>query len=222
MLPRICILCSAASHERNICSTCLKKLPILSQHCRQCAQILYRTEEALCGECLNDPPSFDRTFALFAYDPLISDLIITLKFKHDLTHARAFAELLLDAIRNRWYLSTPLPDLIIPIPLHEKRLKERGFNQALEIARPLAYALNRRLDYTQTMRIKETAAQSNLQAAERKQNIKQAFHATANFTGLHVAVVDDVMTTGSTMREFCLILKQQGASQIDVWCCARR
>jgi ComF family protein len=114
-----------------------------------------------------------------------------------------------------------LPQLIIPMPLHASRLKERGFNQAIEIARPISRTLSIPLDYTGSMRKKSTPAQSGLASSARKSNIKNAFIANRNYDGLAVAVLDDVITTGSTMNEFCHLLQAQGAKTIDVWCCAR-
>lgn len=126
-----------------------------------------------------------------------------------------------DAIKNHWYADQPLPDLIIPIPLHSQRLHERGFNQALEIARPIAKNLAIPIDYQGIKRIKHTLAQSGLSAKARKQNISQAFAAFRDYSGLSIAVIDDVVTTSHTMMEFCRVLKNQGAAHITVWCCAR-
>ena len=92
----------------------------------------------ICGACLKNPPPFDLTHALFPYQPPIMQLIIALKFQHQLSYAQALGEWLTQAIQQGWYRHQPLPDLIIPVPLHPRRLRERGFNQALEIARPIA------------------------------------------------------------------------------------
>lgn len=225
LMPPVCILCGhQAKQSHNICLACLQDLPILSHGCRKCAQLLpaITDSHALCGFCLKNSPPFDYTHALFPYQPPIIQLIIQLKFRQQLSIAQAFGQLLAQSIRSTWYVKKSLPDLIIPIPLHADRLRERGFNQALEIARPLARVLALPIDLQGVKRTKPTAAQSGLSARSRKQNMAQAFSAHQLYTGLSVAVIDDVITTGHTMMEFCKILKQQGAKRIDVWCCARR
>lgn len=197
-------------------------MPILPHSCPQCAQILPATSlETPCGQCLLNPPPFSATHACFAYEPPIIQLIIKLKFQHQLSYAQALGEMLIQALPT-WYAYKPLPDLIIPIPLHPRRLCERGFNQALEIAKPIAKTRGLTLDYQGVQRIKPTVAQSGLSAAERKRNIAHAFAVRRDYTGLTIAVIDDVITTGHTVRECCRVLKQSGAARIDVWCCARR
>ncbi len=221
LLPPSCVLCGYLTHTPyNICHPCQHDLPILPNHCPQCARFVSIAKP--CGECLTSPPAFDRTFTLFPYEFPIIQLIIQLKFQHQFSHAKALGELLTQAIQTNWYANQRLPDVIIPIPLHAKRLRERGFNQALEIAKPIAKTLAIPIDKTGVKRIKPTLAQSTLPAAERKQNMANAFILTRDYSGLSVAVVDDVITTGSTIRECCRMLKQAGAKHIDVWCCARR
>lgn len=225
LLPPSCILCGyATTRSLNICANCQKDLPILSHSCLQCAQFLLYTDnlQLICGACLKRPPPFDRTYALFPYQPPIIHLIIALKFQHQLSHAKVMGDLLAEQIRTKWYQNKTLPDVIIPIPLHPNRLRERGFNQALEISRPIARQLGIPLDLNGVKRIKHTAAQSGLTAILRKQNIANAFTTEKNYRDLTIAVVDDVITTGHTMTEFCRLLKQNGAKRVDVWCCARR
>jgi len=219
------VICGLATQTSfNICHPCQQDLPILPHSCPQCAQFLPAAQitDAVCGACLKNPPPFHITHAAFPYEPPIIQLIIKLKFQHQLSYAQALGQALTHAIRTRWYAHQPLPDLIIPIPLHAQRLRERGFNQALEIAKPISKTLGIPIDYQGTRRIKPTAAQSGLPAAERKRNITHAFAVTGDYTNKHLAVIDDVITTGHTMLEFCRLLKQSGAARIDVWCCARR
>lgn len=111
---------------------------------------------------------------------------------------------------------------MIPVPLHPRRLRERGFNQALEIARPIRKILGIPIDIASVARSKYTRAQSGLSALERKGNVMDAFVSYEDYTGLSIAVIDDVITTGHTISEFCQLLKQHQASSIHVWCCARR
>jgi ComF family protein len=201
-------------------------LPILPRNCRQCAQFLTSTslpaQDLHCGSCLKTPPPFDATYALFPYFPPIIGLIRQLKFKHQLTHAKALAELLLQQIKTDWYKHKPLPDLLIPVPLHPYRLRERGFNQAIEIAKPIAKALDIPLDLHGMQRIKPTAVQSSLPAKERGRNMANAFALNRDYSALSVCLIDDVITTGHTISACARLLKQNGAKHIDVWCCARR
>jgi len=221
LLPFTCVLCSHPSFaNQDLCDPCLQALPRLEEGCIRCA-IPLSIKGSLCGQCLQKNPPFDVTHALYSYELPITKLILELKFNHTLFNARLLGELLAIEIRQNWYKNKPLPDLIIPIPLHAARLKERGFNQALELARPIAHYLKRPLEIKHCHRTKLTSPQSTLLAAERQKNVRDAFDVSRNFTGLHVAVIDDVITTGNTMTEFCKVLKQQGVKQIDAWCCAK-
>lgn len=113
------------------------------------------------------------------------------------------------------------PEVIIPVPLHKARLRERGYNQALELARPVAHILQIPIDKHCCQRVKNTQAQSLLRAKERKQNIRGAFVVAETLSYKHVAVIDDVITTGYTIREFCGKLRCAGVQRIDVWSCAK-
>ena len=180
-----------------------------------------RSHDETCGDCFANPPSFDRTFALFPYEQPVIKLITGLKFEHDLAYAKALGDLLADRIQTAWYVSLRLPDVIIPIPLHPERMRERGFNQALEIARPVSRKLGIPIDFSGTKRCRHTARQSDLPAKKRGENIAGAFACRAHYNGRKIAVIDDVITTGQTIKEFCGVLRESGAEKIDVWCCAR-
>jgi len=224
VLPRCCVLCGAASKQPySLCAPCHQDLPILQQKCALCAQMLPKDtpDQTLCGACLSSPPPFDQLHALFSYEPPITHWVVGLKFKHQLTYARLLGDLLVHPIRDVWYQKTALPDLIIPVPLHPTRLQERGFNQATEIARPIARALNIQMDQSGLIRHKATAAQSGLSRKERQQNVKGSFTAHRSYEGLTIALVDDVVTTGHTISECCHAIRKQGAKRIDIWTCAR-
>lgn len=223
LLPYVCILCKQSSDQfRDLCYDCQLKLPLLTYGCDKCAIPLPQSNLTLtCGYCLNQSPPFDSTHALFLYQPPITKLVLALKFSHSLVNARILGELLADAIKTDWYQCKPVPDLIIPVPLHPERLKERGFNQALELARPISKLLKIPVDTYSCRRIKNTAAQATLSGVERQKNIKAAFEVIKPLKNQHIAVIDDVITTGHTIREFCGLLKKNGAKRIDVWCCAR-
>ena len=223
-LPATCIFClHQTGSDQNICPSCRQSLPILTHSCVQCARHLEgEPRHLICGVCLKNPPPFDKTFALFSYAPPIISLVLNLKFHRQLSHAKLLGALLTEQMQNKWYAGHPLPDVIIPIPLHRKRLRERGFNQALEIARPIARALKIPIDYKQTKRIRHTAPQTELDAKERQKNVQNAFAVTQDYKDAHLLVIDDVITTGSTITSFCELLKKQGAKQIDVIAAARR
>lgn len=121
-----------------------------------------------------------------------------------------------------WYQDKPLPDLILPVPLHRLRLRERGFNQALEIARPITKRLRIPIDKHSLQRIRHTRPQTGLKAPEREVNLKNAFKTIRDFSGKHIALLDDVVTTSSTINACSQALMDAGAKQIDIWCCARR
>lgn len=223
LLPRACLLCRATTREpHHLCSPCARELPILSHSCQKCAQFLHASErrQLICGQCLTDPPPYDIAHALFPYQPPLPRLIAGLKFEEQFTHAVFFSQMLRQTVQTSWYQDTPLPDLILPVPLHASRLRERGYNQAAEIAKPVAKSLKISIDHGVT-RIKPTQPQSTLPAAERGQNLARAFHTNHSYAGLHVAIVDDVMTTGHTVTAVAALLKQHGAKRVDVWCCAR-
>lgn len=217
LCPIRCILCDLLSDNGNqICAACHTTLPLYHAGCYQCG--LPINSGAHCGSCIANPPTFDRTIALFAYQSPITELMTRYKFQGHLSTAKLFA--------NEWinYLlikKITLPELIIPVPLHYLRLKERGFNQALEIAKPISHYFKIPIDTRSCIRLKNTEAQSHLSAEKRKVNVKNAFALSQALTAKHIAILDDVMTTGSTVREISMLLKKVGVEQIDIYCCTR-
>jgi len=219
--PQDCVFCHArVLRDIAICLDCEKDLPWNNQACYQCGAVLSSlSKTSHCGACLATPPPFQKTIALFKYQTPIMKLITQLKFQQKLIYARLLGELLSKKIstENR----ENLPEFIIPIPLHTKRQRQRGFNQALEVSKVLSTRLNIPLDFKSCNRIKNTAAQSSLPAKQRHQNIKKAFNIKRPIKAKHVAIIDDVMTTGQTVLELSKVLKKQGVEKIEVWCCAR-
>jgi ComF family protein len=222
-LPHVCIFCKNLSgRDQDLCQTCLQDLPFLRYGCMRCATPLpFSPQPLLCGQCLQTNSVFEQIHALFLYQAPLTKLILDLKFQHVLTHAKLLGELLAEKIAQDRYQAKPLPAAIIPVPLHDQRLKERGFNQAVEIAKPVAKKLHLPLLTQGFIRSKHTTAQAQLPAKQRKQNIHGAFMIEHDLKGQPIAVVDDVITTGSTINEFCRVLKKHGAGKIEVWCCAR-
>lgn len=215
LLPRLCLFCNKPCEQSQICSACYRDLPWLKTACPQCANLLEQQNQ-ICGQCLNDTPAYHSTLALFQYLPPIDHLILGLKFRQKLAYARVLAELLTKKILEQ---QAPLPEIIIPLPLHHLRLKERGFNQALEIAKPIAKALNIPLDIQSARRIKVTLPQASIPAAQRKKNVWNAFSVDLQFSAKHIGLIDDVITTGHTVNALAQCYRKLGVERIDVWCC---
>lgn len=201
----------------DLCIDCEQELPIIQQACRQCAQSLPgKVAIDICGNCLKKPPFYDYTVALYRYEEIVSYLITRLKFHQQLVYAKILGKLLAVRVSNE-----SKPDCIIPVPLHYKRLRVRGFNQALEIARPLAKQLKIKLNAEHCIRLRNTPYQSQTTAAKRYKNVHRAFAVKSDFKAKHVAIIDDVMTTGHTINELSCVLREAGVTAIQVWCVAR-
>ncbi|WP_141838589.1 ComF family protein [Herbaspirillum sp. SJZ107] len=177
--------------------------------------------EPVCGSCLADPPAFDATVAAVDYAAPLDQLVLQLKFGARLPLAPWFAERLRDAVLARPAMA--LPDVLCPVPLGRRRLVERGFNQALEIARPLAASLGVALHPKLAERTTETTAQSGVTPAERAGNVRGAFAAADpdRIAGRHVGLVDDVMTSGHTLAELAATFKRFGAARVTNFVFAR-
>ena len=219
LLPARCLLCDLNCDDAEfICRQCHDSLPHYQSGCTGCGIILDNYgEKNLCGACILSPPLYDNMLALFEYEPPISSLIHQLKFNGNLLIARWLATQWITHLKK----INKLPDLIMPVPLHHTRLTERGFNQALEIAKPIGHYFNIRIDARSCIRIKNTQAQSSLSASNRKNNLKNAFGLSHSISAQHVAILDDVVTTGNTVSEIAHLLRKVGIEKIDVWCCAR-
>lgn len=219
--PLTCLLCGLDGHDgRDLCRDCYRDLPWLGESvCVRCATSLPAVG-LTCGRCLQKPPLYQRIVALWHYQTPLDHLLLALKFKGKLVYAKLLGELLRDAIVSSYAEQSQLPELIIPVPLHKQRLKERGFNQALELARPLK-KLGIKIDPFLCQRIRATEPQMNLPAKARHTNVKRAFTMVGKLPVKHVAIVDDVVTTGHTITELCKVLRKAGAERIDVWCCAK-
>lgn len=216
MSPCRCLLCDTPSQTgAKVCQICFNELPWLEHSCWRCALPLSNSE-LICGACLSKPPGFDRTQALWHYLPPVTGLIHALKFQRRQDLARPLGEMLAGCLRP-----SPLPDCLVPVPLHPTRYRARGFNQALEIARPIANRLKIPLCPKLCRRIRITPPQRMLDAEERRRNLRGAFQATTELSGRHIAIVDDVLTTGATAHEVATALKRAGAAHVEVWVLAR-
>lgn len=220
LLPPTCILCGHTGMDNlDLCLSCFQHLPSNLHACQQCAQALpidgYNHNN--CKRCRKFSPAYDRSTAPYLHQGAVRHLITTMKFNGHYKNARLLGNLLALCLKQH----ATLPDVIIPIPLHKARYRERGFNQCIEIARTLSKDLNLPLDLNSCIRNRDTPHQTTLTAKQRRNNIKQAFVVTKPMENLHIAIVDDVMTTGSTAHELANALKLAGARQVDVWVFAR-
>lgn len=222
LLPTSCILCAQPGHgAMDICNSCLLSLP-KNQHSCYCCGLPLEQEipvTALCGSCISALPAFSNTVAPYLYLHSMRYLVQQLKFNTRYELARLLGQLLADHL-----LADPgleIPELLIPVPLHPARYRLRGFNQAQEIARTIARQTNIPLNYSCCVREKNTLQQVNLTAKKRQKNLRRAFRVTSPILVRHVAIIDDVMTTGATVNELAKSLSQAGVERIDVWVCAR-
>ncbi len=218
--PSLCMLCGdRGPKDRDLCAGCFRDLPFLLGGCARCAAPLAgeTIPGLVCGQCLRHPPVFQRAVGVFHYSSPIDYLIHQLKFRGSLTAARLLGQLMAARLAQS---PGPLPQLLIPVPLHRHRLRERGYNQAVELARPIARALCIPMA-TCCIRARHTAAQSALLPAERRRNVRGAFQVASSPAAKHVAIIDDVMTTGHTVGELARILRGNGVEHVQVWACAR-
>lgn len=219
-----CLLCrTRCAPLKTLCAACERNLPFLGQTCERCATTLKHPTDRVCGACLKQTPAVDRVIALFDYNTPINTFIIQLKFHRQLSYARLLGSLLGEELKQH-YTERPRPTCIIPVPLHKERLKERGFNQATELAKWVSIALKIPINHRIATRSKSTMMQSMLTKKARKQNIKSVFFINKQHIKniKHVALLDDVTTTGDTLNELSLALKAAGILQVDAWCLAKR
>lgn len=230
-LSSSCLLCDTlvdlnAHNGISLCQGCFNDLPWMQQACRQCGAACSgcSTQSPVCGACQKKPPPVDYTLSALSYVSPVNYLITQLKFHHQLSAAAILSELLYLSIKPEIARMTDKPDIIIPAPLHNKRLIKRGFNQAVEIARPLAKSLSLPLEKNAVKRIKNTLPQSELNASQRRNNIRGSFELVKTDIlrrASHVVILDDVVTTGATCNELARVLKQAGVATVGVWSAAR-
>ncbi|OGT08752.1 MAG: hypothetical protein A2X78_02465 [Gammaproteobacteria bacterium GWE2_37_16] len=224
--PRRCVLCAARGQDDlDICIACAGDLPYMKNACPSCGAILpneMAVEDTTkqCGACFGQNLPFQCVYAAFLYQNPIAQLLIDLKFNQKLLYAKVLGTLMADYL-EKCYSKKNKPQLIIPVPLHKKRLRERGYNQALELARPIEKRLQIPVDKYSCVRVKQTAAQSLLPFDERQSNVRQAFAIRKPLAVKYVAIFDDILTTGSTVKELSQVLRKAGVTKIDVWCCAK-
>lgn len=218
--PSVCAVCRGWGRGR-ICAQCRDRFAPGRARCRRCALPL-APPASVCGSCLTHPPPFDAALAAVDYRAPWDRLLGAFKFHGALDLAGVFAAAIVAAEEAR---ATPRPALIVPVPLAPARWRERGYNQAWELARRVARRLGIDAEPDLLLRLRETAHQLALPLAARAGNVHGAFavepRRRSELAGRHVAIVDDVMTTGSTAAELARVVRQAGASTVEVWVLAR-
>lgn len=223
VFPPVCAVCGVTPIPgacRDLCPQCDAELPRILTACPRCGLPLtgHGTPGTPCGRCQAAPPEYDRCIAPFEYVEPVSHLIAGLKYGHRLASARLLGELLAAHLIAH---QAPLPERLLPVPLHPKRLHERGFNQALELGRIVARRLGITLDYRSLRRVRATASQADLDSRGRRRNVRGAFAVRQPLDARHVAILDDVVTTGSTVKELARTLGAAGVAEVSVWAVAR-
>ena len=213
--PR-CVACGDPGlPDRDLCAACRDELPWQGVACTRCALPL--PEAGGCGHCLQHPPPLDSVIAAFDYAFPVDGLLPRLKFHADFAAGRVLSQCLLERLAD----CAP-PGVLVPLPLHPGRLRRRGYDQALELAKPLARSLRVPLRDDLLLRTRATSAQSTLDAAARKRNLRGAFRVAEGVTlPDHVTLFDDVMTTGATLHAAATALRKAGVARVDAWVCAR-
>ena len=197
LYPPICLLCGDPGLARlDLCPACLRSLPYNTIACPRCGLPLASSVPLLCGRCQRAPPVFDETIAIFRYEEPVCHLIQSLKYRAHYPCARLLGTLLAEKLQER----QQRPSVIIPVPLHRQRYRERGFNQAAEIAATVSQRLSIPMDHRCCDRIRPTQAQAGLPAKQRRKNLRDAFATKPSIPYRQVALLDDVVTTGTTVN----------------------
>ena len=214
-----CVLCGASTlRARHFCEGCEDSLPLLDSGCAVCATPLPGAAPGtlICGQCQRHPPRYACVHAPFRYAPPIDRLVQGAKYNGRFDWIDLLGRRLAEHVHAR----AGEVDAIVPVPLHRSRLRRRGYNQSLELARPLAKRL--RLPLRRGIeRIRATSPQTAISREDRRKNVRDAFAANVEFADLRVAVVDDVMTSGATVEAVARCLRRAGAITVEVWVVAR-
>ncbi len=223
LLPPECLLCGGSERLRrgfDACHGCLADLPLLQNACERCADSLVTAAGTAvwCGACLVRPPPFYRTRCLGRFEGGLAALVRGLKYQRRLENARLLGQLM---GRQLAAYATEKPMVLVPVPLHWARLRQRGFNQATEIARWAGRESGLTVDPYRVRRTRGTLSQTGLGARARRANLRDAFSCRRRIDNWHAAIVDDVMTTGSTAASLATTLLRAGCARVEVWCCAR-
>jgi ComF family protein len=219
LLPPRCVLCGQCSESVCLCEPCRRDLPWAGPHCNQCGLPLASSIDIICGACIQSSPPFAHTIYPLTYQFPADRLVQAFKFNRQLVAGRILSQLMCESVVAS---KISLPDVLIPVPLHKLRLLKRGFNQAYELGAYASRVLNVPLLTSALRRQRNTKAQSGLTRKQRRKNVRGAFYWHGpDKPGRHIALIDDVMTTATTLSECARILKKAGAKRVDVWVTAR-
>jgi ComF family protein len=219
LFPSQCLVCGATANKHSLCADCQNELPANDYACRRCAEPLPEgCIDNLCGRCLKSPPAFDQVFSPYLYQPPLDRLITRFKFQADLGAGHILAKLLYQHIEQN---IQHYPQCLVPVPLHKTRLRQRGFNQAHEICRMLGSQLDIPVRNNICHRTRSTSSQSGLNEKHRRKNIRGAFSVASDPAYKHIAIIDDVMTTGNTVNELARVLRKSRVETIQVWSICR-
>lgn len=218
VFAKVCILCDQPADDSRICGQCHRFLPWNDIFCACCGQAMLANQppDIACAACQSRSPPFEKARAPLKYEFPVDKVIKSIKFRRQLWYVPALAELLLQTLRSEF----SEVDALLPVPLHRWRQMTRGFNQAMELCRPLQKATGLPI-ITQAVRVRATSAQTGLNAAQRKKNLTDAFAVSGKLTICHPLIVDDVITTGETCSQLAVTLKEAGAGCVSVLTVAR-
>lgn len=218
-----CLLCDERTDSPHaICTACESDLPWLIDQCERCA-LPMPMSGLTCAQCTRHSPAFNDVIVPWLYDFPIDALVTRFKHQGKWPLGRLLAELLAQTLQHRFDEGLSQPDVMIPVPLANKRLRQRGYNQAAMLANWLGSLLRLPVDERLIKRVKDTPAQQGLGAKARKRNLREAFVLVKpeGVTGKHIALIDDVLTTGSTAETIARLLMKAGARAVDVYCLTR-
>lgn len=233
LYPVRCLLCATSKQlvaKCSLCKACDRELVRNKRACLKCGLPLTSNQTmgqgqqngitSICAQCLKYPRNFDACWSAFIYAQPLEWMIQQLKFNAKLVYAPLLSELMIQSMPMD-FLKGQKPDVMIPMPLHRNRLRQRGFNQSLLLAGPISKKTKIKIDTMSAVRLRDTQHQTGKNAQQRQKNIKDAFSFKNVFNYQHVVIFDDVITTGSSVSELCKVIKRAGVKRVDVWSLAR-
>lgn len=226
IFPNQCLYCSKLiGQEGAFCNCCWKKLQFITDpKCNICSHPFefQVADNLICAKCLSDKPSYDKAITVFRYNQIIKKVIGDFKYRDTTYLAKKFARILF----NRASSEIDKTDFIIAVPLHKKRLRKRKFNQAILLTKELSKLSKKEFFYDFLLRIKNTTAQAGLRKKQREKNLRGAFALNEKYKeivkGKKILLIDDVMTTGTTLENCAKVLKKSGAKEVNILVIAKR
>jgi ComF family protein len=202
--------------NKPLCQLCEQKLHTLKQACKICAESIISAGHDFCENCQKIPSDIHHLYVFYAYDEPMKSLITQFKFKHGYDLTTYLCDLLIEKLPKEALLT----ECLLPAPMHPKKLRQRGFHQTHMLAKKLSQRLNLKISNNYLKKTKHTLAQSKLDYVERQHNLKESFYCR-ELPFKHVTIVDDIITTGATVRALAQTLQNQGVDTIDIWCLAK-